>query len=281
MAKAFVIDVGRCCGCYNCQLACKDEHVGQRLDALRQAPARHRAVLDEDPGERLRHRPQGEDALHPAAVQPLRQAPVHRRLQGRRHRQARRRAGAHRAGEVHRLQGLRDGLPVRRHLLQRRLNLAQKCTGCAHLLDNGYKLPRCVEACPTDAIEFGEEEDLQDSSRARPSSSPRPAIVRASTTATSPASSSPARCTTRSRRKSSSGALPADLGGKLVETITDAYGDFWFKDLAVGNYDVSYRGQRLRIQVLLRSRYQPRTSTWATSRSRGSEASWVSRNGRL
>jgi tetrathionate reductase subunit B len=27
MAKAFVIDVGRCCGCYNCQLACKDEHV--------------------------------------------------------------------------------------------------------------------------------------------------------------------------------------------------------------------------------------------------------------
>ena len=27
MTKAFVIDVGRCCGCYNCQLACKDEYV--------------------------------------------------------------------------------------------------------------------------------------------------------------------------------------------------------------------------------------------------------------
>ena len=26
MAKAFLIDVGRCTGCYNCQLACKDEH---------------------------------------------------------------------------------------------------------------------------------------------------------------------------------------------------------------------------------------------------------------
>jgi len=25
--KAFVIDAGRCCGCYNCQIACKDEHV--------------------------------------------------------------------------------------------------------------------------------------------------------------------------------------------------------------------------------------------------------------
>ena len=28
MAKAFVIDVSQCCGCYNCQLACKDEHAG-------------------------------------------------------------------------------------------------------------------------------------------------------------------------------------------------------------------------------------------------------------
>ena len=26
MSKIFLIDVGRCTGCYNCQLACKDEH---------------------------------------------------------------------------------------------------------------------------------------------------------------------------------------------------------------------------------------------------------------
>ena len=26
--KAFVIDITRCNGCYNCQIACKDEHVG-------------------------------------------------------------------------------------------------------------------------------------------------------------------------------------------------------------------------------------------------------------
>ena len=28
MSKVFVIDVARCSGCYNCQLACKDEHAG-------------------------------------------------------------------------------------------------------------------------------------------------------------------------------------------------------------------------------------------------------------
>ena len=26
MSKVFVIDVAKCSGCYNCQLACKDEH---------------------------------------------------------------------------------------------------------------------------------------------------------------------------------------------------------------------------------------------------------------
>ena len=28
LANAFVIDVAKCSGCYNCQLACKDEHAG-------------------------------------------------------------------------------------------------------------------------------------------------------------------------------------------------------------------------------------------------------------
>ena len=28
MAKVFVLDVAKCSGCYNCQLACKDEHAG-------------------------------------------------------------------------------------------------------------------------------------------------------------------------------------------------------------------------------------------------------------
>ena len=35
-------------------------------------------------------------------------------------------------------------------------NSPQKCTFCAHLLDDGWKEPRCVEACPTLAIVFGD-----------------------------------------------------------------------------------------------------------------------------
>jgi Fe-S-cluster-containing dehydrogenase component len=33
-------------------------------------------------------------------------------------------------------------------------NICQKCTLCAHLLDEGWEQPRCVAACPTDALSF-------------------------------------------------------------------------------------------------------------------------------
>jgi ferredoxin len=43
------------------------------------------------------------------------------------------------------------------------LNIAQKCTGCAHLLDNDpeWVVPRCVDQCPTGALRFGEEKDFK------------------------------------------------------------------------------------------------------------------------
>jgi Fe-S-cluster-containing dehydrogenase component len=37
--------------------------------------------------------------------------------------------------------------------------LPQKCTFCAHLLEKGWKEPRCVEACPTGALVFGDVND--------------------------------------------------------------------------------------------------------------------------
>ncbi|NTU90202.1 MAG: 4Fe-4S binding protein, partial [Actinobacteria bacterium] len=42
------------------------------------------------------------------------------------------------------------------------LRIAQKCTGCAHLLDNGWDVPRCVDACAHDAILYKEEEEFGD-----------------------------------------------------------------------------------------------------------------------
>jgi Fe-S-cluster-containing dehydrogenase component len=41
------------------------------------------------------------------------------------------------------------------------LDLPQKCTFCAHLLDEGWDKPRCVQACPTGALEFVHIEDSE------------------------------------------------------------------------------------------------------------------------
>jgi ferredoxin len=42
------------------------------------------------------------------------------------------------------------------------MHIAQKCTGCAHLIDREYpiKEPRCADICPHTTIEFGEESEL-------------------------------------------------------------------------------------------------------------------------
>ena len=39
------------------------------------------------------------------------------------------------------------------------LQVPQKCTMCAHMLDNGETTVRCVESCPTQALFFGDVED--------------------------------------------------------------------------------------------------------------------------
>lgn len=41
------------------------------------------------------------------------------------------------------------------------LSIPQKCTGCAHLVDEG-ELPHCVDVCPHEALRFGDEEDFAD-----------------------------------------------------------------------------------------------------------------------
>ena len=136
-------------------------------------------------------------------------------------------------------------------------HIAQKCTGCAHLLDHGAKLPRCVEACPTDALMFGEEEDLQDyiegATVLKPETGSFPRVYYRNIpgqfiagTVYDPVEKEVvigARCLLNS-------------GGKRWETRTDEYGDFWFNDLPVGLYDLSIQmpGYEVKLFERLRTR---------------------------
>ncbi len=42
-------------------------------------------------------------------------------------------------------------------------NVAQKCTLCVHLLEDGWDTPRCVQACPTEALQifYVEDEEMK------------------------------------------------------------------------------------------------------------------------
>jgi len=51
-----------------------------------------------------------------------------------------------------------DSCPYGRIYWNSALNIPQKCTMCAHLIDAG-KNPKCVDSCPMNAITFGDLDD--------------------------------------------------------------------------------------------------------------------------
>jgi tetrathionate reductase subunit B len=122
------------------------------------------------------------------------------------------------------------------------LNLAQKCTGCAHLLDGGeWKIPRCADACPTEAIMFGEEADfaaqIAKAEVLKPELGAKPRVYYLNIpkkfiagTVYDPVAKEVvigATCTL------------AGPSGAAQTAITDGFGDFWFKRLADGTYTLT------------------------------------------
>jgi ferredoxin len=55
--------------------------------------------------------------------------------------------------------GILSSCPHRVIFWNEEKNIPQKCTLCAHMLDQGEPEPRCVEACPTGALLFGDLND--------------------------------------------------------------------------------------------------------------------------
>jgi len=121
------------------------------------------------------------------------------------------------------------------------LNIAQKCTGCAHLLDKGWTEPRCVDACMTEAIKFGEESELSDliskSAVLRPEYGTEPRVYYLNLpkkfiggTVYDPNVNEiveGATCT-----------LTDSNSGDTFTTTTDGFGDFWFEGLEVGTFSL-------------------------------------------
>jgi Fe-S-cluster-containing dehydrogenase component len=154
-----VVDVTRCNGCYNCFLVCKDEHCGTAHPGY-SAP---QPMTGHD-WMRIVHKERGQfpkvkadytavPCMHcdnAACVEASKDGAVYRRDDG------------IVIIDPVKAAGQKDIVvtcPYRRICWNEAEQVAQKCTMCAHLLDQGWKEPRCVEACPTAALVFGDLDD--------------------------------------------------------------------------------------------------------------------------
>jgi len=153
-----VIDVDRCTGCFNCFLACRDEHAGNDHRPVSAAqPAGHSWIKVQEL-ERGSF-PKVKVSYVPVPCLQCTDAPCMRAATGG--------AMARRADGIviidpDKAIGQRDivsACPYGAVFWNDVENLPQKCTFCAHLLDDGWTEPRCVEACPVQALVFGDLED--------------------------------------------------------------------------------------------------------------------------
>ena len=248
--KVFTVDVSKCNGCYNCQLACKDEHAGndwRPYAAPQPEIGQFWLKLQENvcgsiPKVKIHYMPHlCNHCERPACAAACDNGAFSRRDDGLLILDPEKCKGC----------GVcKAACPYDAIFKNDELGICQKCTGCAHLLDHGYKQPRCVEACPTDALQFVEEDEAQDfivgATVRAPETGLRPKVFYRNI----PGKFIAGTVYDPVDKEVVIGArIRATNGGKTVEVRSDEYGDFWFKDLAMGRYDVVIEAKGYEFEV--------------------------------
>jgi len=160
--KAFVVDLSVCNGCYCCQIACKDEHVANDwMPYAKPQPDTGQfwvKVKEETRGSvpkvKVTYAPlMCNHCDDPACQKVCKSKAIYRREDG------------IMIIDPNKCTGCKlcaDYCPHDRIFFNEHLNIAQKCTGCSHLMDDDWDVPRCVDNCPTGALKYGEESELQE-----------------------------------------------------------------------------------------------------------------------
>jgi len=163
VGKVMIIDITKCNGCHNCQVACKDEHCGNDWSPIaKPQPLTGQfwtRVVDRVRGQV----PKVKVAYEHTICQHCDDAPcitacperaIYKREDGLVVINPETCKGSHNCVEA---------CPYKSVVyFNEDLKIAQKCTFCAHLVDKGWNDTRCSEACPTGAFTFGEEAELAD-----------------------------------------------------------------------------------------------------------------------
>jgi len=156
-----IIDVAKCEGCYNCFLSCKDEHVDNDFPPFTVSQPRHGHYwIDINVKERGQFAHVDVTNL-PVMCMHCDNAPCVKKAGN---------GAVYKTNEgivvidPEKARGKKeivDSCPYGAIWWNEEKSLAQKCTLCIHLLAEGWKEPRCVQACPTGAMQFVKAEDNQ------------------------------------------------------------------------------------------------------------------------
>ncbi len=154
-----VIDIDKCNGCYNCFLACKDEFAGNDFPPFSVAqPNSGKPFMRVTEKERGKCPTIKVDYIPLPCLQCADAPCVNKAIDG----EVYRRPDGIVVIDPEKAKGKREIVSYCPHRViswNEEKNIPQKCTFCVHLLEQGWKQPRCVEACPSGALLFGDLDD--------------------------------------------------------------------------------------------------------------------------
>ncbi len=240
MGKVMVIDLSICNGCHNCQVSCKDEHVANDWSPIAKPQPDTGQFWNKVINLERGTVPKVMVTYHHSICQHCDDAPcieacpqnaIYKREDG---------IVIIDPDKCRGNQLCLEACPYENVIyFNDDLNIAQKCTFCAHLLDQGWKETRCSDACPTGAFTFGDEEDLKDviakAELLKPELPTRPRVYYLNLPkkwiAGAVYDSEADECT-----EGATVTAENVQTGEKVSAVTDHYGDFWLKDLKDGAY---------------------------------------------
>ena len=236
-----IVDVAKCEDCNNCTLACKDEHVDNEWPGYSIAQPLH--------GQRwidVVRKERGEFPLIDLAYLPITcmhcaDAPCVAASEGAIYR----RSDGIVLIDPEKAKGRNELVgtcPYGVIWWNEERDVAQKCTFCAHLIDKGWKQPRCVQACPTGAlrVEFIEDAEMERIAAKEklqplhPEHKTRPAVYYANLYRFDSCFIAGSVAIEKNQLVDCAAGASVSLfqdGKKLAETATDAFGDFKFDGL--------------------------------------------------